>query len=78
MKSLQNMKVSFDGLRQNMARNFNDLVSDIRDLDRQDIEHLKDSVNFLRSSIGCLLACYDKDQQPDDFNDLSGLELEEL
>lgn len=69
------MKISFDGLRRNIVRDFNSLVSTIKSAPSAD---LCDDVNNLRASIGCLLSCYDKDQQPDDFNDLSNVELEEL
>ena len=76
------MKVSFDGLRRNIGWEFNDLMLEIKDLgiDYEDQRsNLKALANNLRSSIGCLLACYDTNQQPDDFNDLSDdLELEEL
>jgi hypothetical protein len=75
------MKVSFDGLRQNIASDFNALIEEVRDLDidyEDQRSNLRELGNNLRASISCLLSCYDKDQQPDDFNDLSGLELEEL
>jgi hypothetical protein len=71
------MKISFDGLRQNIAFDFNQLAKELNSISMDEEEVIK-LTNQLRSSIGCLLACYDKDQQPDDFNDLSGLELEEL
>lgn len=75
------MKISFDGLRRNIGWDFNSVVLEIKDLniDYEDQRsNLKELVNNLRSSIGGLLACYDKDEQPDDFNDLSDMELEEL
>lgn len=75
------MKVSFDGLRRNIAKDFNNLVGELRELELHS-EFEKEQVsrlgNELRCSLGCLLSCYDKNQQPDDFNDLSDLELEEL
>jgi len=76
------MKVSFDGLRRNISKDFNNLALEIKDLgetisnfERENIHRLS---NELRYSIGCLLSCYDKDQQPEDFNDLSDVELKEL
>ncbi len=71
------MKVSFDGLRRNIAFDFNQLTKELNSVSVDEEEVIK-LTNQLRSSIGCLLSCYDKNQQPDDFNDLSDLELEEL
>lgn len=64
------MKVSFDGLRKNIAGDFNDLAKRIKYLDLDN--DLSAEMNTLRSSIGGLLACYDSKEMPDDFNDLSG------
>jgi hypothetical protein len=76
------MKISFDGLRRNIANDFNALVVEIISEDKKLGQgaclNLDDEVNRLRQSIGCLLACHDTHQQPDDFNDLSDVELKEL
>lgn len=67
------MKVSFDGLRKNIAADFNVLVQEMQYLgDECSAKYLREYVNNLRGSIGGLLACYDSEQMPDDFNDLSG------
>lgn len=63
------MKISFDGLRRNIAGDFNDLAKRIKYLDLDN--DLSAEMNILRSSIGGLLACYDSKEMPDDFNDLS-------
>lgn len=68
------MRISFDGLRRNIARDFNSLVEEIRDLDidyEDQKSNLKELGNKLKETIGCLLACYDSEQIPEDFNDLS-------
>jgi hypothetical protein len=75
------MKISFDGLRKNIAADFNALAEDVQDLesflDRG--TGFADGINKLRSSLGALMACYDSEQMPDDFNDLSEeVELFEL
>jgi len=75
------MKISFDNLRRNIASDFNTLIEEIKDLDidyEDQRSNLRELGNNLRASIGGLLACYDKQQMPEDFNDLSDLELEEL
>ena len=63
------MKVSFDGLRRNIAGDFNNLAERIKYLDLEN--DLSAEMNILRGSIGGLMACYDPEQMPDDFNDLS-------
>ena len=74
------MKISFDGLRTRIAADFNTLVGEMGYLgDECSAKYLKEYVNNLRGSIGGLLACYDSEQMPEDFNDLSGeIELLEL
>lgn len=68
------MKISFDGLRKNIAVNFNALAEDVQDLESfmDKKTGLADRINKLRSSLGALMSCYDSEQMPDDFNDLSG------
>lgn len=63
------MKISFDGLRRNIALDFNDLAKRIKYLDLDN--DLSAEMNILRGSIGGLIACYDSKQMPEDFNDLS-------
>ena len=66
------MKISFDGLRKNIADDFNELVKQIfQTLEDQDVEDLREHVGKLRGSLGGLMCCYDSNQIPDDFNDLS-------
>ncbi len=74
------MKISFDNLRKNIAEEFNTLVEEIRseELNLSKGSTLSESVHQLRCSIGILLCCFDKNQMPDDFNDLSDIELLEL
>ncbi len=77
------MKASFDGLRQNIALNFNRVADEIKYQGGLKDEHksvlrLKELAGDLRKSLGLLMLCEDKKQQPDDFNSLSDLELEEL
>lgn len=74
------MKISFDGLRKNIAADFNTLVEEIRseELNIDKGSSLSESVHQLRCSIGILLCCFDKDQMPDDFNNLSEIKLLEL
>lgn len=68
------MKILFDGLRKNIAGEFNNLVEEIRseELNLSKGSSLSEKMHQLRCSIGILLCCFDKDQMPDDFNDLSG------
>ncbi len=69
------MKVSFDGLRKHIAADFNRVADETIYQGRREeksLLRLKELLNDLRGSIGGLLACYDRDQMPDDFNDLSG------
>lgn len=62
------MNVSFDGLRKNLARSFNEVCRNIVDGSEEDIE---EALMDLRSMIGALLACYDPSKQPEDFNMLA-------
>lgn len=73
------MKISFDGLRKNIAADFNCLVREMKYLgDECPTKYLREYVNNLHGSIGGLMCCYDSQQIPDDFNDLSEFELLEL
>ena len=66
------MKISFDNLRKHIAADFNVLVQEMKFLgDECSAKYLKEYVNNLRGSLGALMSCYDKNQMPDDFNDLS-------
>lgn len=75
------MKISFDGLRKEIAYDYNnviDAVNQFEDLPydaKKVLESLKIELYNLRASIGGLLACYDSEQMPDDFNDLSDIRL---
>lgn len=62
------MKISFDGLRKNIAEDFNALIETIKSSPSAD---LCEDIGDLRASVGALLCCYDQLQMPDDFNDLS-------
>ncbi len=77
------MKISFDNLRKNIAADFNALVDEIicqdKKLGQGACLNLDEEVKRLRSSLGALMSCYDSQQMPDDFNDLSEeVELLEL
>lgn len=81
------MKISFDNLRKNIAYDFNEVAAAVEILETAKSDHdvlrgldgLKRDLNVLRGSLGGLLSCYDSEQTPDDFNDLSGeIELLEL
>ncbi len=74
------MKISFDNLRKHIAADFNNVVRELNNVEDivSSCGYLREYLNTLRGSLGALMSCYDKNQQPDDFNDLSGLELEEL
>jgi hypothetical protein len=77
------MKVSFDGLRKNIAEDFNSLISEFRyqnnRLPENSYINIRDEIANLRKSLGCLMACYDTRDMPEDFNDLSEeIELLEL
>lgn len=74
------MKISFDNLRKHIAADFNVLVQEMKFLGNEcSAKYLKEYVNNLRGSLGALMSCYDKNQMPDDFNDLSDqIELLEL
>ena len=62
------MKVSFDGLRRNIAGSFNEMV---RKLDGADLrESQMEAIENLRGSIGGLLSIYDSTAD-NDFHDLS-------
>ena len=61
------MKVNFDGLRKQIAKDYNMLVAAIH---QKDEEEIIEKMRWLRQSIGGLLCCYD-DKCPDDINDLS-------
>lgn len=69
------MNVSMDGLRRNMARDFNELVSDLRPIfdgiTDPEMKQAIESLMELRSDIGALLACSDPREQPKDWNMLA-------
>lgn len=68
------MKISFDGLRKNIALDLNNLIESVNESPNVSYlaeNEIKPYLGSLRRSIGALLACYDRDQMPDDFNDLS-------
>lgn len=59
------MKLSFDGIRKNLARTFNDLAE--TDLSFEQREIMRD----MRMVVGGLLAAYDPRDQPGDCNMLA-------
>ena len=59
------MKLSFDGIRKNLARTFNDLVE--TELSYEQREIMRD----MRQIVGGLLCAYDPRDQPDDCNMLA-------
>lgn len=61
------MKVSFDGMRRNIARSYNEMAIKLKDIPLD--ENQKEAIEQLRSNIGGLLCVYD-DEVPD-CNDLS-------
>jgi len=66
------MKVSFDGLRKNLARSYNQLFEVIQMPHDEQIEELQkeeliDAMLSLRQDIGILLLMYD-DENKDDMN----------
>jgi hypothetical protein len=73
------MKVSFDGLRRNIAEDFNHLVLHMGLIETVNRDYYRGLVDDLRKSLGCLMACYDSKEMPEDFNDLSEeIKLSEL
>ena len=65
------MKVSFNGVRMNIARTYNLVVASQTEAER------RDAMGQLRQNIGALLACYD-DAVVGDCDDISGsIELKE-
>lgn len=77
------MKISFDGLRRNIAEEFNALINEFEYQNNRLPEgsyiNIRDEVATLRKSLGCLMACYDSRDIPEDFNDLSEeIKLNEL
>lgn len=65
---MSGMKVSFDGLRKQIARDYNKIAYELSHAN--DPEDVAERMQELRRSISCLLCCYD-DKCPDDINDLS-------
>ena len=67
------MKVSFDGLRTNIAKSFNRVAEEIKEVssDRDGFEELKEATMDLRSMIAGLLGCQIPEDMPADGNDLS-------
>ncbi len=63
------MKVSFDGLRKNIARAYNDLAQSMLNYD--DKETIDERMDDLRSMIGGLLAVYIPDDPDGDCNNLA-------
>lgn len=71
------MKVSFDGLRSNIAQAYNDHATIINKLDylyESELHELKKSCEELRSMLGFLMIVQD-DEDPDDCNDMSAIKL---
>ena len=69
------MKVSFDGLRMNIASNWNNLCQTLDQIDfdnllQRERDALTQSLSDMRSIVMVLMACHDPDC-PDDANDLS-------
>lgn len=59
------MRLSFDGIRQNLACTFNDLASTDLSFEQREI------MREMRQFVGGLLAAYDPRDQPDDCNMLA-------
>jgi len=55
------MKISFDGLRMNLARSYNSLVQSIPN----PTEEQKEAIRYLRTNIGAFLCLYDDDDKED-------------
>lgn len=67
------MKVSFDGLRKNIAQAYNDharTINKLEDIDECELNELKETCEELRAMLGWLMLVQD-DEEPDDCNDLS-------
>lgn len=64
------MKVSFDGIRKNIARSYNEVVRCFVDESEQETE---EALMELRQRLRALMACYDPEKQPEDFNDLDDI-----
>lgn len=74
------MKVSFDGLRKNLAGAYEETITAYRDavdVNGYDdsFSHLKDGLNEMRSMIAAFLCCYDEEsiKKDNDFHDLGEL-----
>ncbi len=61
------MKVSFDGIRKNIARAYNEVVRCFVD---ESEEATENALMELRQMLQGLMACYDPEKQPGDFNEL--------
>jgi hypothetical protein len=61
------MTISFDQLRRDIARTFNDLAKEVNN---EGCPFACEAARELRSYLGLLMACHD-DNVPDDINDLS-------
>lgn len=59
------MKLSFDGIRMNLVQEFNELACTALSFQQRKL------MRELRSTVGVLLAAYDKRDQPDDCNMLA-------
>lgn len=67
------MKLSFDGIRKNLARSFNDLAETDLSFEQREI------MREMRQIVGGLLCAYDPRDQPDDCNMLAdSVELLEI
>lgn len=64
------MKVNFDGLRKQIARDYNRVVHAFAQ--REDRTEILERLGDLREGIGSLLCCY-SDNPEDEFSDLSDL-----
>lgn len=71
------MKVSFDGLRSNIAQAYNDharTINKLEDVDKWEFNELKTTCDELRALIGILM-CVEDDEDPNDCNDMSDIKL---
>jgi len=72
------MKAAFDGMRKNLARSFNELITEYNyqiELENHKIE-LSEKLYNLRQFVGYMLCVYN-DNIEGDFNDLSEINLYE-
>ena len=63
-KGMENMKVSFNGARRNLAYNFNNLIDSLEPIERLP-EEAKSLMQNMRMLIGAFLCMYDEENESD-------------